>query len=1544
MKHDYSTSRQKGIRTVKSGKERVIIDGIWSLEVPAGYSYCAEYEKTATDINGNHYRLQVQKTDNCDFSESYGSEVSLTVKDNVIEFNNYTSDARDAKEILMQCASPIGNVELIKEDKNILVAICESIWVPGNYAFYVIAGARNVMYSGQVTFADDTGLNEVEIAKSFIRSVEPVLIKDLATGEGLVRLPNSYLPNFDTGKYLDVDNSFRVPIPEGYETKYDLNAQIKAAVIPKNAVFTSTGVRCKVGFVMYQDPINTGMSDTRMIIDAIKKFFVEQTGINFYNWPITTVRDTSKGTIVYSTITNTPCDQNTNPFLVVTGGKAYHCFIVITYDGPISDDYDTKWDADIITTAWLSRILFKGEKKPDKAKGNEDMFEKAFPDKSLYPHYNHLMNAAPKIPGAVVVVNQNGTEYAFYDLKKASDPNNDEFGDEQKALFSRIVAQDTDSYDLDQEARKMSAVFHVDPSIFDMRNDREAELVNGYMKRAYMFSALRSFGWTLSDYCGKKKKLPRDLSVKELKAIVDFIAKRNWLNYDAITYCKGLCSGSDLHVYYVPDNTAQDDKSMLLPSQEDYDRIKQMKAISPAYNEILCEVQSLDALRGSLKFIFPAIKTLHDDLANNRNSIKPLEGNEADIVYAWCALAMAAKAPFFTEDGPMTYFLSQPGTSDSSAKVGKPSENINKDEVKQKKSPYKAGNWSFQTADTSKINTKLLSNDKGCAARVLSITELNKEERLSQIESDFRKNMTAFNPDFHKNMEELLPLADKYASILVDDGDDNYLEAGKLTNTRPIHAFRSFVWTATNHGKKAMDEFPVGAPREMWNELASFIQSKGYVNYKPCKQESKVYGSVLYRTKEVNLIYTDHSFVYDESLINKSIGNMLYDNLFSLVSILYEVSPIMELYYKQLSESIDSESEQTKAMKSILQGWIAFAYACRTPFCIVQKSYFKGKDSNERKPVWTAKYDITEFEGGKFTAVGTSLVDVKCDDEVLYLPEGITDIYFNRVYYHEWNPKNAKKIVYPTTFTGKIVIPSNAEEIEILGDFDSLDMQAYKWDVSLPKLKRIVCKGMANNLDYGCNAVILKAENLKEIVFPEGLKEITIRDLCFNNIETVYLPESLQSIEEDNIENASGMMADYKTNRFYPTTTFVVYRSCYALDYLQRQFAEEKREVEEHNKTFIDSPNLRERYTFQLRVIEAPWIANAQAFVKEIGRLYEKDSTEGVKVETERIVKVSFDTDSYFRLSKKHIYKEAAKQRLNSFASIINNVADISSLSNTLANDISNTIEVRAQKERERKLAEEKRRKEEVVILSQSEKIPELEKAVSLIKTYFGNCDEEGQLAERCIEKINRIKADKYAQAVTLSGEGSEQSISTAINLLKEISPFEDSDSKIVIWQELLENERKYLDAVSSMSGTDIANLIRVKESFEKLGHYKDSEIKAAVCKKYIDELCEQKYQEARLEENEYSVNSQTSAISKYCEVGDYKDAVERIAVCESNIVIIEEYLELEEKLEKTKKELGSLNGLFKRRQRQEKEEQIKQIEHQLEELSSKLADNSDES
>lgn len=281
------------------------------------------------------------------------------------------------------------------------------------------------------------------------------------------------------------------------------------------------------------------------------------------------------------------------------------------------------------------------------------------PDEELYPHYNSVRSAGGLgFLGASVVVNASGTEYEFIPFRNAAD--NDEAEEDMKALYNRVIAKDTESYDLHEKAKEMQKLFHVNESAFDPRHDRECELEEGYMHRAYMMSGLRSFAWTLADYCKQHDCTPEDIDNTVASRIANFVANEDWLNYDGDTYCQGLCSGSDLHVYFVPDGVTQADKKKLLPSKEDKDRVKQMKEKFPSYREILSEVHSLNALRKDLAYIYPAVKALWDSLEEERDYDEALLGNEADIVYAWCALALAAKEPFFTEDGPMSCFFSQP--------------------------------------------------------------------------------------------------------------------------------------------------------------------------------------------------------------------------------------------------------------------------------------------------------------------------------------------------------------------------------------------------------------------------------------------------------------------------------------------------------------------------------------------------------------------------------------------------------------------------------------------------------------------------------------------------------------------------------------------------------------------------------------------------------------------------------------------------------------------------------------------------------------------
>lgn len=294
------------------------------------------------------------------------------------------------------------------------------------------------------------------------------------------------------------------------------------------------------------------------------------------------------------------------------------------------------------------------------------------PDESLYPHYKNLKSASGMFGGFNVVVNSGGTEYSFISFRTALENTDDS---EMSALYKRVIDKDVQNYTLHHKAAEIRKLFHVNESVFDFRHDRECEIEQGLMRRAYMMSALRSFAWTVVEYCDTNDMDIADISYEALCDYIELVAERDWLNYDGDSYCRGLCGCSDLHVFYVPDGVSESDKDMLRPGKEDYENFKQMKERFPNYNEILSDVHSLDMLRKDLELIYPAIETLYDYLKEHRDYNKELSGNDADIVYAWCALAMAAREPFFSEDGPPTCFFSQlegSGVNDSYTSVAAP--------------------------------------------------------------------------------------------------------------------------------------------------------------------------------------------------------------------------------------------------------------------------------------------------------------------------------------------------------------------------------------------------------------------------------------------------------------------------------------------------------------------------------------------------------------------------------------------------------------------------------------------------------------------------------------------------------------------------------------------------------------------------------------------------------------------------------------------------------------------------------------------------------
>lgn len=293
-------------------------------------------------------------------------------------------------------------------------------------------------------------------------------------------------------------------------------------------------------------------------------------------------------------------------------------------------------------------------------------FKRAIPDVKMYPHYNSMINGPISnlgllgaFAGVSIEVNSSGTEYEFYSFKNEVGSitlgGEEDWEIERNKRYSMVLAYDVVNYPLHAKADAMKELFRVSEEAFNLGDDRRSMISSRCLRRAYMMSALRSFAWTLYSYCKDNGNSPADVSSSELDELIEFIASCNWLNYNDKAM-NGLCCGTDIHNYFLPDKVPENIKRQFLPDKKTIAEEKKRMADNPNYNPMLQEICSLDKLREDLAYIYPAILTIYEELKENRNYDEPLEGNAADVLFAWCSLAYSADGPFFVEDGPMSFW------------------------------------------------------------------------------------------------------------------------------------------------------------------------------------------------------------------------------------------------------------------------------------------------------------------------------------------------------------------------------------------------------------------------------------------------------------------------------------------------------------------------------------------------------------------------------------------------------------------------------------------------------------------------------------------------------------------------------------------------------------------------------------------------------------------------------------------------------------------------------------------------------------------------
>ena len=268
-----------------------------------------------------------------------------------------------------------------------------------------------------------------------------------------------------------------------------------------------------------------------------------------------------------------------------------------------------------------------------------DQFDEAEPEYDQHTQYNFI-NGVGSIFGMLGgSVNTNGTECEFEDLSERYTKDK-----EIEELFKTITDEDKNDFPLHEKAYDMAEIFRVNYEFFDESHDRENEIKEGLISKNLYYNELRSFAWTLAAYCDKNKISPDEIKTDTLEKLVSFINDRNCLNYRSDSYSPELCSGDDIHMYFVPESLKTSDRFKL------YKMIRESEENAEDHRKY---VRSLDKLREELDYLFPAIRKLYLRLKKTRKSDEALLGGISDVVYAWCSMTYAARSPFFIEDGPM---------------------------------------------------------------------------------------------------------------------------------------------------------------------------------------------------------------------------------------------------------------------------------------------------------------------------------------------------------------------------------------------------------------------------------------------------------------------------------------------------------------------------------------------------------------------------------------------------------------------------------------------------------------------------------------------------------------------------------------------------------------------------------------------------------------------------------------------------------------------------------------------------------------------------
>ena len=676
---DFHDAKQyKGIHEVGEWNERVSIGGKWSVLVPQGCSYTMDPDFVADNFRKG-CPLQIQATDDRNFGNVFVSRFSVLVLGFGVKVNIFSAitdlSSNEAAEAMTNEVHQTGaNFTFFKRTSSLTIMTLIKTENRESYSvqFLIFTWGTQTASLGEISVSGRSRKEAKEKVDTFLNSI---CVEELPDGN------KEYKPIVLTGHFgltyrnkgtVMLDGIIPLPVPDGFKASTDQSEILdlrKFSIIPSDYKDFSKAMDARIGItgVAVQ---TTFPSYKQAICDqVISKLISEMIQKNAWDVAAsaTIAQKTTEGIVVYQrNMGSEPNQYIMTRIILWVNTSAYIISFIVNFDEDCADRADVLIDSEMMVLDWISRIKLPGEKQyyiPVTAEVETDTISNLVspptPD-ILHEHFDLVTSGR--------YTTQRNADFIGQPIRMLLE----KCGMTNDKAYSMMKIKD-DNYSLDAEAHRLATVFRLEKNLFDPFNDTEAFIHIGAFSHVRMLHVLRSLSWMVSRYSEQKHQKLSEITFDELQRMGQVIEKRNSLNYDGETGYTDLTGHYDWHVFYVPEqymnskyakdkdlryitgkeNRGGNSISIVLPGVGG-NPLTDMNRTSKLIGRNEETLESLEALRKDLADLLPVMRTIFNGFLSDRDRSQKLEGPLADALTAWCALAIAAKDPFYSEEAADT--------------------------------------------------------------------------------------------------------------------------------------------------------------------------------------------------------------------------------------------------------------------------------------------------------------------------------------------------------------------------------------------------------------------------------------------------------------------------------------------------------------------------------------------------------------------------------------------------------------------------------------------------------------------------------------------------------------------------------------------------------------------------------------------------------------------------------------------------------------------------------------------------------------------------